>query len=384
MTGVGAGDGAGAGTGLVAGVGTGSGTGLDSGHGPDPGSSGGGIPPPLPVEGCTTEEVRLLTEGCVLIEAPWETVLEVTGAEAGEFLHSMLTQDITGMKDGDSRPAALADRKGHWLADLWVLRCRAGYFVRIRRDLAPSFLAVLDRHLFSSRVSWQESTAGGSSMLLLGRDAGATWQRLDGVREAGISDAAGGGRLTSAAGGEVPGWWMRVEDSGETGVLLHAPQIALRDLRARILSPSDRGAGVQAVGASLYNLARIGGGMPWHGLDGGAERLVPEVVPPDRISLTKGCFVGQETMARVYHRGQLRRRLVRAWLDSRTVPAVGTPILGSDGAPAGELRSAALHPDGYVIGLVLRSEPVRGAAWSLAGGEAVSWSEPPSGTTTRW
>jgi folate-binding protein YgfZ len=336
-----------------------------------PGQPGPAEWPAPPSHGCGPDEFRCLDAGCVAIEAAWETLVEISGDDAASFLHSLLTQEIVGMRDGEVRPAALADRKGHWLADLSVLRAGPRFLVRVRRDRAPALLAVLDRHLFSSRVTWQVASPGGSSLLLLGPGAAPVMRVITGVAVDPGDGAPAGGPLEPSADG--PAWWMIVRDTKPSGILLHGSAADLVGVRRAFQSCLPGAPDLREAGPAAFNLARIAAGTPWYGLDGDDGRLVPEVLPNDRVSLVKGCFLGQETIARLHHRGQLRRRLVRASIATSSVPAPGDGVIDGDGAPAGEVRSASIHPDGHVLALVMRHEPVRGAMWRLSAGEEVTW-----------
>jgi folate-binding protein YgfZ len=108
------------------------------------------------------------------------------------------------------------------------------------------------------------------------------------------------------------------------------------------------------VGARAIHLRRIEAGTPWFGLDGDESRLVPEIVPEDRVSFSKGCFLGQETIARVHWRGRVRRRIARLLLDASSSPRRGLPLRDPQGVPAGSLLSSARRFDGRVIALALR------------------------------
>jgi len=290
--------------------------------------------------------------GAALLEAPWEALLTIDGPEAEEFLQGLLTQDIAGLAEGRTAPAALADRKGHWTADLWVHRTPGRFRLRLRRDRVAAVIDVFERHLFSTRAHWRV-VEDRSAFLLLGPAAPAA------LRATGVDIEEGrreGGELEPLARGE----WLRVRDTGPTDLVLH---IHPEDAEAARAGLAATPAHPRPVAWDAYNLARIEAGTPWHGLDGDEDRIVPEVVPADRISLRKGCYLGQETIARVHYRGQVRRVLARLRLEGTALPAVGTELFTADGRPAGTLRSAALHPDGGVIALALRTlAPLAGPA----------------------
>ncbi|MEZ4652295.1 MAG: hypothetical protein R3E12_01455 [Candidatus Eisenbacteria bacterium] len=120
--------------------------------------------------------------GAAWIEAPWERAITVTGKDAARFLHNLLTQDVLGMAVGSTRPAVLADRKGHLVAELWIWREEES---RLRlRTAAPTIDAVLDvfaRHRVMERVEWSvrpdppSPSSSGREAALSGRP-GTRWR----------------------------------------------------------------------------------------------------------------------------------------------------------------------------------------------------------------
>jgi aminomethyltransferase len=242
-------------------------------------------------------EYVALGRGCGLLPAPWESLLVVEGEESAGFLQAMLTQDVTGMPPGATRPAALADRKGRWLADLSVHRDGERFLLRLRSDRAARVCEVFEKHRFAERVDWTDAASESRPFLLLG-------PRARGVlRGLGVDEAQGdraGGRLHPAAGG----YWMQVREVGANDVALFPPAEDAPRLRAQLEAIPDA---PREVGAIAFHARRIEAGTPWHGLDGDETRLVSECVPDERVSFTKGCFLGQETIARVHYRGRRRR-----------------------------------------------------------------------------
>lgn len=321
-------------------------------------------PPSIPEHrGDPQAEYDALGHDCGRLDAPWERLLRVEGEEAVEFLQSMLTQDVAGLPSGKTRPAALADRRGRWLSDLWVHRDGDRFFLRLRADRLAAVCEVLERHRFSSRVRWDDPAPDARPFLLLGPRAPAVLRAisLDEPRE-----DREGGRLAAAAGG----FWMAVREVGAEDRVVFPTAAEAGHLLARWAASSQP---PREVGSAAFHARRIEAGTPWHGLDGDETRLVSECVPEDRVSFTKGCFLGQETLARAHYRGRLRRRLARLVVSAETQVEWGDELLDEDGSPAGRLRSAARRPDGSFVAFALREEGARGLRVRLRRGGSGRW-----------
>ena len=336
-----------------------------------------------------SEEVATLRARCGLLEAPWESLLLVEGEEAASFLHGLVTQEILAMAAGATVPAALADRKGHWRADLWVHRAPARFFLRVRTERLAALTGTLERHHFAERVAWRVVPVE-QPFLLLGPAVAEAWARLfeteDPVAESGASSG------DDAAGGPLPppfqGFWMKIVEIGPCDRVVFPAVGSGRALTDRWRAATDA---CWRIGEPAFHLLRIEAGTPWFGLDGDEERLVPEVVPDDRVSDRKGCYLGQETIARVRWRGQLRRRLDRVLFEGDEPVAPGTPVRDAAEAIVGQVLSSAPRPDGTRLAFMLRElsrprpaeeEPAAAPSFELVtedGRRCRYWGPDPSG-----
>jgi len=266
-------------------------------------------------------ETEAIVSQAAVVPAPWERILQVKGREAGEFLQAMLTQDVARLDAGACVPAALADRKGHFVADLWVLRADSWY-IRVRSDRMAAVMGVFEQHRIAEDVRWREVDYA-RHLLLVGPDAA---RFMDGAVEA-------AGRQGTPIHGTVladGSLWMRVRETrfspcpgdGQDEFLL-----AFTTGTPAVVAPASGApvpwsavnwtdlATLPLAGWTAFNAARIRSGVPWHGLDGGEERLVPEVVPDDRISYEKGCYLGQETIARLRYQGKMNWKIQRVEIE---------------------------------------------------------------------
>lgn len=226
-------------------------------------------------------EALAVREGAALLFAPWERVLDVSGPDAAGFLHVLLTQHVRSLAVGAAVPAALATRKGHLVADLTVFRAAEHHFsLRVAAPFAAELRTQLEKHQVMEDVEFAWHQEGGGAFLLVGPRAAAVAEEL--VRSA------------SAPGVVLPIRELTAEDR----LLLAAPgrEAALVDSCVR--------AGARVTGWDAFDRRRIELGRAWFGIDADGDRLVPEPGFGDRIHYDKGCYLGQEPLARLHFRGR--------------------------------------------------------------------------------
>ena len=240
----------------------------------------------------------------------------VEGPDAASFLHGLLSNDVASLAPGGSAEALLLDAKGHVQAAIGVHRDGDDALTLV---VAPAdggaVAAALDRYHFSEDLE------------------------VLGPEEAWALTVAG---MPAPAGPSVP------------GVLPGTVRVVVDD-------PAAAGAalpGEQAPPEAL-EMARVAAGVARVGVDTGPSTLVQEAALEDRaVSFTKGCYLGQETVARLQFRGKANRALRGVLLEGPAEP--GAPVTAG-GREAGRVTSVARTPDLGVIGLaILRREVAPG------------------------
>jgi folate-binding protein YgfZ len=252
----------------------------------------------------------------------------VEGPDAAALLQGLLTADIEAIAVGSAVRSLVLTTRGHVVASMAVARDGDDAFTLVLDPPpAPDGMAVITAH----HVSEDAEVIGPEEAQVL-------------VATDDLTDALEGtGDLMVP--GHVPGTIEVVADD----------PAALAAARGIALSPKD-----------ALEALRIGRGAPAIGVDTGERTLVQEALLDDAVSFTKGCYLGQETVARLHYRGHPNRRLARVALDG-PVP-VGTAITGPGEIAAGEVTSVAEVPDmGWVALAVVRREVPDGAPVQVAG-----------------
>lgn len=243
----------------------------------------------------------------------------VEGPDAASFLHGLVTCDVTGLEVGGGHLALLLDAHGHITAPVQIVRdADEGFTLITDPAAADGLLADLERFHFSE------------DLVLLGPAAAETV----------TTDAVGAGLID---GVRAPGWLPET-----VTVVVDDAAMAI----ARLAAP--------AVAADEAERLRIRAGVPRIGIDTGPKTLVQETRLTDRVvDFTKGCYLGQETVARAQHRGQVRR-VLRGLVAAAPI-APGDAVHDAD-TPIGTVTSVADDPELGVIALgILRRDTPDGA-----------------------
>lgn len=289
--------------------------------------------------GSLDEEYRTLRVGAGLIDYSSQAQVELRGADRAAFLHHLLTNDITRLAPGAGCRAALLTAAAKLVADLLVVADRDTHRLWCDAGRAAVVAETLERYRFSEQVSIANLER---AQALLAVEGPAALQILDGLLGAPLPLPHAGTHTTVSLDG-LPLSVMRHSLLGGTGVLCWCPA---EDAPAVWALLRARGAplGLRPVGWEALNVARIEAGVPWFGLDMDESNLLPETgLEAVTVSETKGCYLGQEIIARLVTYGSVSQKLVGLLLEGGSVPSPGDQIL-RDGEPVGRVTSACWSP----------------------------------------
>lgn len=292
------------------------------------------------------EDLAAGLRGAALVDVSDRSRIRVAGEERLEYLHRVTAQAFRDLAPPCGARAALLERTGK-IVDVFTAHAFPDHVLLLgspaNRERAVSWLG---RYIFRSRVQVEDRTAATGQLLLTG------------PRSEEIAAALTGGAAVRLHGwtpipGTASGLLIR-SDAG--GWLLLGERDEMTALRARALE-AGAGHGLRTVGGETWTVLRILHGLP----DGGAEldeRSNPlEVGLEDAVSLTKGCFTGQEAIAKMVTYGSVKRRLAGLRLPPGEPPAAGAS-LRSGGEAVGRVTSATAIPGGdapIALALVSRS-----------------------------
>lgn len=282
-----------------------------------------------------------------LFALPARGMVEVAGEDRVRWLDGMLSRDVTKLAPGPvgSGCHALAlTRKGGIVADLHVWLRPSALWLEADSSAIPGLLLHLSGLVVADDVRLAEATAAWKLLALEGPVAQPILERASGSRVALEADAVGDV--------EIAGTALVVAAYGASGE--RAFRVAVPAERAEQVADSLSSAGA-ALGLVLgsteaYEILRIEAGAPRFGAELGPDVLPAEARLESAIAFDKGCYTGQEIVARVESRGRVRRRLAGFELDCGPAPAPGDEI-EVGGAAVGSITSGCSSPRLGAIGL---------------------------------
>jgi folate-binding protein YgfZ len=285
----------------------------------------------------SAEQYRVLHEGAGLVARGDRGLLRLTGADRLAFLQGILTNDVAGLTPGHGAYAALLTANGRMIADIRVIEVGNATFLDVAASQAASLRERFDMSIFTEDVAVTDDSARF-------RQVGVHGPRARDVIAAALGSGADGlSGITLDENRRIgDAIVIASADFGVTGFDLLVP-VDTVDATLSALSA----AGAIAVGPDVAEVARIEAGQPRFGTDMDEDTIPLEAGIEGRaISLTKGCYVGQEIIIRMLHRGQGRvaKRLVGLILESSApVPAAGDAIKVGE-RQVGTVTSATSSP----------------------------------------
>jgi folate-binding protein YgfZ len=265
----------------------------------------------------------------------------VTGADRATYLQGLLTNDIVAIKSGHGCYAAYLTAQGRMITDLYLYELGDLMLISLPLAMKDAVLAKLEQFIFTEDVTLGDVTDTFAQMAIVGPGAAAALSAvLEGATVEALHALVEHANTRVTFGGE-PAIVTRVADSGEPGF-----DIYVERPRAAALVAALSAQGVVDLDEATAEAIRIEAGVPAFGPDMDAETIPLEAGIESRaISLTKGCYVGQEVIIRVLHRGHGRvaRRLVGLVLDGDAPPPAGAEVRAGD-REIGHVTSSAVSP----------------------------------------
>jgi len=259
------------------------------------------------IEAATVEidgQYRALKEGAGVVEHRDRRVLSVTGPDAADFLQGQLTNDVEALEPGAGCYAALLDRKGHIQADMRVLRISPHEFWL---DCERAAADAVERHLGTYKIGRdvEIGDVGGEPVIL-------------GV----IGPAAA---EVTAAGPRGPEFAHRELDGGRAVATDLGIDLIVAGAEAERVGADLRDRGAVTVSEQAAEILRVETGRPRFGTEMTAAPMPAEAGIAERaVSFTKGCYIGQEPVARLHYKGHPNRQLRGLRLSAPASPGDST------------------------------------------------------------
>lgn len=282
-------------------------------------------------------QYRAMREHAGVLERADRRSFLVAGEEAAEYLQGQLTSDVEALSPGQGTYSALLDRKGHMQGDMRVLRTPGGLRLDTEDVAGDAVVRHLSMYKIGRDVSVDEVTAAEAILSLIGPAAG----------EIAISGPLGAEHVHREARIDGVAFTAVATDGGIDLIVAAAEAAALSSALL------ERGA--EAVGEGAAEIIRIESGRPRFGREMTTATIPQEAGINERaVSFTKGCYIGQETVARLHYKGKPNRHLRGLRLSA---PARGGDPVRLAERDLGLVGSAATSPAHGPIALaILRRE----------------------------
>ncbi len=261
--------------------------------------------------------------------------LRASGRDRVRFLHNMLTNDISNLKTGAGCHALLLTRQGHVVSDLYVYASAEEIWMECPPSGKNGLVETLDQSIVGDVVQIEDRSEALAVLSLQGPGSRDIVERSTGASLEGMPPLA----------------HKDIVRTGGTWVVTHRDRTGCDGYDVRL--PAADAAGVWSrwldneavcpVGHLALNWLRTEAGIPWFGVDIAEHNLPMEFGLDSAISMTKGCYRGQEIVARVVHRGHLNRGFGAIAVDCPEVPARGAEVRCLE-EKVGEVTSAILSP----------------------------------------
>lgn len=265
-------------------------------------------------------------------------LIAVTGDEAGDFLHKQLTNDVEHLAPDRAQLAGYCSPKGRLLATFLMWRTPDAFMIQLPREIQPAIQKRLQMFVLRAKVKLADAGADTVSHGLIGAEALASFPSMPQTAYATVHDANGTLVRLPDSDGQPRAMWIAARDNADAAASLAR--------LAGVLPMAD---------AAAWTLSQIRAGIPQVSA-ATQEQFVPQMINYELIggvNFKKGCYPGQEIVARSQYLGKLKRRMVLAQVEDAGA-AAGMEVFSSadPDQPCGMVVNAAPNGAGGAACLV--------------------------------
>lgn len=275
-----------------------------------------------------------------LIDLSDHGCIRVSGSEATMFLNGLVTNDVKSLSEHRWMPAVFPTVQGRLIGAVRIARVKDGFLIDTERASHEAVLKTISRFTMAGDFKVADLTDESVHLSLQGRRAG---EIVEKVLKVIVTDLSPNG--VSEHGGVTI---IRATHTAEDGF-----DLVLDATRAAEMREALQAAGAVAVDQETFEILRIEAGIARFGRDMDETNVIPELNLDDAVSYTKGCYVGQEIIVRIKHRGHPAKKLVGLKADRAMQPgaiitsAAVSPKLGNIGL--GYVRYEQIEPGTNVV-----------------------------------
>lgn len=251
--------------------------------------------------------------------------LRLSGKEHLRFLQGMLTNDVINLEEGKGMYAAVLTVKGRMLSDMHVYREAESVFLDIEPGLNSKVTDLLKKFRLSYKADIEDVTDDLGLISVHGPNAAELVTSLSGVDVSGMEELS---HLRTHAD-DTALFIVKINRTGEEGFDIYTPTRSTEVLWNTLLEKGKE-FGVKPIGLDAYSTLRIEAGIPVYGADMDEQTIPIEAGIWHALSFDKGCYIGQEVVARIKWRGHVNRHLMGLLMEGENLPASGDEIFAGE------------------------------------------------------
>jgi folate-binding protein YgfZ len=274
--------------------------------------------------------------GAGLIDFSSRGRIEVSGSDAVQFLNGLITNDVKALAEGAWMRAAFPNVQGRLIAETRVLRLAVDRFLF---DTEAASRAIVLKTLERFTLAGDFRVADLTEAVALVSVQGARAAKLIAATLGDDAASVERWRIVHAEWNGQPLHVIRATATAEDGFELFVKASGAASLWDALMT-----AGARPVGFDALEVLRIEAGVARYGVDVDETNVVLEAIADDAVSFTKGCYIGQEIIARIHWRGHVAKKLTGLVFDGETDAKREDKIRSVDGKEIGRLTSVTFSP----------------------------------------
>jgi folate-binding protein YgfZ len=282
-------------------------------------------------------EYDAIRRGIGVIDFSSAGKLQLSGKNAVQFLNGMVSNDVKALGTGDGVLAAFPNLQGKLLALSRIYNTGSYLLIELEAINREKIFKNLSRFVPAGEFLVKDISENYGLISLQGPRSVELIESLTGQTSRDQIPFRVSETLIAQANVLV----AVHHRCGEPGFDLFIPAEAVSDVREAVLSRGREFGPIEPTGEQAFEIARIEAGIPRDGVDAGENYIILESELNEAVSYTKGCYLGQEVIARIHWRGQPAKRLRGLLVDADQAPERGTLLFAGDGKKAGEITSSA-------------------------------------------
>jgi folate-binding protein YgfZ len=283
-----------------------------------------------------TEYNAVREGGCGVIDLTARGRIRVSGSEAVMFLNGLITNDMKALPELRSMPAVFPNVQGRLIAAVRVIRLNGETFLLdTEAATRPVVLKTIERFTMAGDFKVKDTTDETSMLSVQGKRAQEITELVLGLS---LNEMPRDGVFETTWKGNVV-TVIRASHTGEDGYDLIFSCESASELREALIN-----AGCTPIGEDTAETLRIEAGVGRFGQDMDESNVITEANLDDAISFTKGCYIGQEIIIRIKHRGHVAKKLTGLLLDQETTVEPGAVIKSTDDKDIGRITSTTFSP----------------------------------------